>query len=271
MVNIEYMNQIKRFLCLTILLSNFVGLFANIIEPINVRKIGNMAEESLSFESCKEAIDLYYKLDSHIPESSSGNMSQIGLSYLYSNLVNEQVIPNIEKSAEKLFHGEFADVLCSHLGEVYQVNYDEQETKKISKVPAKEAIENTSSDGDVDNYTAAYTIEIKFGFDTSELDQAYLKDIEVLFATYKQHKEAYIEISGHTDSKGSDSHNKVLAQLRADAVKKYLVNKGIPKDRIITKAIGEEQPISPNINPDGSDNPEGRSNNRRTDIKIVNY
>ena len=100
---------------------------------------------------------------------------------------------------------------------------------------------------------------------------SYLKDIEVLYATYKQHKEAYIEISGHTDSKGSESHNKALSQLRADAVKKYLVNKGIPKDHIITKAIGEEQPISPNINPDGSDNPLGRSNNRRTDIKIVNY
>jgi outer membrane protein OmpA-like peptidoglycan-associated protein len=127
----------------------------------------------------------------------------------------------------------------------------------------------TTSDGDT--YTAAFTVEIKFDYDKSEINQAYLKDIEVLYATYKQHKEAYIEISGHTDSKGSESHNKTLSQLRADAVKKYLVNKGVPKDHIITKAIGEEQPISPNINPDGSDNPEGRSNNRRTDIKIVNY
>ena len=205
------MNQIKTSLFLIILFANFVGPIANAAEPSNVRKIGN----------------------THVAEGSSYYMSQIGLSYLYSNLD------------------------------------DEQDTKKISKVPAKETIKNTASDGDT--YTAAFTIEIKFGFDTSELSQAYLKDIEVLYATYKQHKDAYIEISGHTDSKGSESHNKALSQSRADAVKKYLVNKGIPKDHIITKAIGEEQPISPNINPDGSDNPEGRSNNRRTDIKIVNY
>ena len=56
----------------------------------------------------------------------------------------------------------------------------------------------------------------------------------------------------------------------ADAIKKHLVNKGIPKDQIITKAFGQEQPLAPNINPDGSDNPEGRSKNRRTEVKIVN-
>jgi len=197
------MNQIKILLFLTILVSNFVGLIAIAAESSNVKKIGN----------------------THVPEGNSYYMSQIGLSYLFSNLD------------------------------------DEQDTKKTSKV--------TTSDGDT--YTAAFTVEIKFDYDKSEINQAYLKDIEVLYATYKQHKEAYIEISGHTDSKGSESHNKALSQLRADAVKKYLVNKGIPKDRIITKAIGEKQPISPNINPDGSDNPLGRSNNRRTDIKIVNY
>ncbi len=90
----------------------------------NVRKLGDQAEEAFYFENYREAIDLYYALDSLDPDGHSYYMYQIGLSYLYSNLDNEQAIPNIEESVPELSQGELADALYYHLGRAYQVNYE---------------------------------------------------------------------------------------------------------------------------------------------------
>jgi outer membrane protein OmpA-like peptidoglycan-associated protein len=49
----------------------------------------------------------------------------------------------------------------------------------------------------------------------------------------------------------------------------YLVQKGISPDRLVAHGYGESMPIAPNTNPDGSDNPEGRQLNRRTEMRIV--
>mgnify|MGYP002358312463 FL=1 len=49
----------------------------------------------------------------------------------------------------------------------------------------------------------------------------------------------------------------------------YLVNKGIDRKRLIAKGYGETKPVVPNENADGTDNPEGRAKNRRTDFKII--
>ncbi|HET6226597.1 MAG TPA: OmpA family protein [Bacteroidia bacterium] len=78
-----------------------------------------------------------------------------------------------------------------------------------------------------------------------------------------------IELSTHTDSKGGDDYNLKLSQRRAEAVQQYLIEKGIDKSRLIAKGYGETVPIAPNTNKDGSDNPEGRQLNRRTEIKII--
>lgn len=78
-----------------------------------------------------------------------------------------------------------------------------------------------------------------------------------------------IELATHTDSKGADDYNLKLSQRRAEAVQQYLVEKGIAKERLVAKGYGETVPIAPNTNKDGSDNPEGRQMNRRTEIKII--
>ena len=141
---------------------------------------------------------------------------------------------------------------------------------------ADETIVTNASKEDEDSIADAVstepsTYEVKFGFDKHTLAQSYLDEVEIIYNTYKKSKDAYIEISGHTDSKGPSEYNRALSQRRADAVAKYLIEKGVPKDRITTRAIGEDQPIAPNKNPDGSDSPEGRSMNRRTEIKIINH
>jgi outer membrane protein OmpA-like peptidoglycan-associated protein len=75
---------------------------------------------------------------------------------------------------------------------------------------------------------------------------------------YMAHKKsAHIEISGHTDNVGNKKDNKRLSQQRADAVRDYLVSKGIEASRIRPVGYGDERPIAPN------DTPEGRQQNRR--------
>ena len=72
-----------------------------------------------------------------------------------------------------------------------------------------------------------------------------------------------IEISGHTDNIGNKSYNELLSQRRADAVVRYLVSKGIDKNRLIAKGYGQSIPVATN------DTEEGRSTNRRTEFEII--
>ena len=68
---------------------------------------------------------------------------------------------------------------------------------------------------------------------------------------------------GHTDSVGSDAYNQRLSVRRAEAVKAYLVSKGIEANRVYTEGKGEKQPIADNKTADG------RAKNRRTEIEVI--
>ncbi len=78
-----------------------------------------------------------------------------------------------------------------------------------------------------------------------------------------------IEAVGHTDSKGSDNYNMMLARKRSGSVVEYLASKGIDGKRLKSSSMGESSPVAINSNPDGSDNPEGRSLNRRVEFRIT--
>jgi OOP family OmpA-OmpF porin len=68
---------------------------------------------------------------------------------------------------------------------------------------------------------------------------------------------------GHTDAVGSDAYNQKLSVKRSDAVKAYLVSKGIEKNRVYTEGKGEKQPVADNKTA------AGRSKNRRVEIEVV--
>lgn len=82
-------------------------------------------------------------------------------------------------------------------------------------------------------------------------------------ATMEQNPDIVVEISGHTDSDGSDSYNQQLSQDRANSVKQWLVEHGISGERIETVGFGEDRPIAPN------DSPENKLKNRRIEFKRV--
>ena len=68
---------------------------------------------------------------------------------------------------------------------------------------------------------------------------------------------------GHTDAVGSDSYNQKLSVRRSEAVKAYLVSKGVEKNRVYTEGKGEKQPVADNKTG------EGRAKNRRVEIEVV--
>ena len=76
---------------------------------------------------------------------------------------------------------------------------------------------------------------------------------------------ARIEVIGHTDSTGDDKVNQALSEARADKVAKFLVEVGdMPQDRITSLGYGESRPVASN------ETAEGRAENRRVEIKIIN-
>jgi outer membrane protein OmpA-like peptidoglycan-associated protein len=76
-------------------------------------------------------------------------------------------------------------------------------------------------------------------------------------------KKMIVEIAGHTDDVGDDVANLKLSQARAETVVKYLIGKGISKDRLTAKGYGETEPAADNSNE------EGRQLNRRTEVRII--
>lgn len=87
--------------------------------------------------------------------------------------------------------------------------------------------------------------------------------LEQSLKTLNTYPEIEVEISGHTDNVGKESSNIKLSQKRADAVKDWLVSKGVDPKRITTKGYGPDQPIAPN------DTPENKRKNRRIEFKRI--
>ncbi|HNS17014.1 MAG TPA: OmpA family protein [Bacteroidales bacterium] len=78
----------------------------------------------------------------------------------------------------------------------------------------------------------------------------------------QENPEYNLEINGHTDSQGDDASNMDLSQRRANAVKKYLTDKGISATRMVAKGFGETLPVESN------DTAAGRAQNRRVEFKV---
>ncbi|HKW14746.1 MAG TPA: OmpA family protein, partial [Candidatus Krumholzibacteria bacterium] len=75
------------------------------------------------------------------------------------------------------------------------------------------------------------------------------------------HPDVKVEVGGHTDSDGPAATNLKLSSKRADAVRDYLIKKGVPASQMTSKGYGETQPISDNKSP------EGKAMNRRVELK----
>ena len=105
----------------------------------------------------------------------------------------------------------------------------------------------------------------KIYFDTSKatIKPASYSLLDAVAATLKGNPRLAVRIEGHTDSKGSGKYNKRLSEQRAQAVRAYLIQRGVAGSRLEAVGYGEEQPIAPNSSA------AGRSKNNRVEFFVV--
>ncbi|MCX7251326.1 MAG: OmpA family protein [Burkholderiales bacterium] len=102
-----------------------------------------------------------------------------------------------------------------------------------------------------------------FDFDKAVLKPEGKAKLDDLVSKVKGINLEVIIAVGHTDSVGSDAYNQKLSVKRSEAVKAYLVSKGIEKNRVYTEGKGEKQPVADNKSS------AGRAKNRRVEIEVV--
>jgi outer membrane protein OmpA-like peptidoglycan-associated protein len=146
------------------------------------------------------------------------------------------------QKTDYLFHSENFDIPQSTN---YQEIVKDLELKKV-KIGTKIVLRN-----------------IFFDFDKATLRQESSMELERLFQLLIDIPTLKIEISGHTDNKGSAEYNKELSGKRAQSVVDYLISKGIKADRLKAAGYGFERPMATN------DTEEGRQLNRRTEFEII--
>lgn len=104
---------------------------------------------------------------------------------------------------------------------------------------------------------------IYFDFDKTTLKSESFVELNKVVDFLKQNENISIEISGHTDSKGSDTYNLNLSQGRSQSVVDYLISQGINSSRLQAHGYGESKPI------DSNDTEDGRANNRRVEFTVL--
>jgi OOP family OmpA-OmpF porin len=102
-----------------------------------------------------------------------------------------------------------------------------------------------------------------FDFDRATLRPEARASLDSLLEKIKGINLEVVIAVGHTDSIGSDAYNMNLSKRRAEAVKAYLVSKGIEANRVYTEGKGETQPVADNRTR------EGRAKNRRVEVEVV--
>lgn len=105
---------------------------------------------------------------------------------------------------------------------------------------------------------------IYFDFDRADIKDESYTELDRVHKFLTDNPELKIEISAHTDAQGGDDYNRQLSQKRAESVVAYLISKGIDGTRLTAVGYGEADPISDN------ESEEGRAQNRRVEMKIVN-
>ena len=138
------------------------------------------------------------------------------------------------------------------------------------KCPGSQAGQTIGPDG----CPVPVTIDLKgvnFDVDKSVLRPDAVSILSAATEILKRYPELKVEVAGHTDSVGTDEYNQKLSERRAKAVYDYLTSNGVDAARLVGPVgYGESRPIAPNANEDGSDNPEGRAKNRRTELNVQN-
>jgi outer membrane protein OmpA-like peptidoglycan-associated protein len=143
--------------------------------------------------------------------------------------------------------------------------------KKITKRTLEDSLYQISITLDSIDFRPILLPLVEFDFDSFVInnESRYIVD-SLVYPVLLANPTLVIELSAHTDSRGTDEYNEILSERRAQSMKEFLQNyREINPKRLKAKGYGEYVPIAPNENPDGTDNPEGRQRNRRCEFRIL--
>lgn len=121
-------------------------------------------------------------------------------------------------------------------------------TRHIVLTPAGEAIRLT---------------HLTFSQGKAQIDPRSFQELDDVVKMMKDNQKIVIQLEGHTDNLGNAKANVELSQQRVDAVKRYLVSKGVSRKRVKTKAFGGTKLLTTDTSP------EGRNANRRVELRIL--
>jgi outer membrane protein OmpA-like peptidoglycan-associated protein len=103
---------------------------------------------------------------------------------------------------------------------------------------------------------------ILFGFDSAAVKPEANESLSSLATSLQNYPNTEVAIIGHTDATGPEDYNQKLSERRADAAMAVLINRGVAPGRIMTRGLGESEPVASN------ETPEGRQLNRRVEVAI---
>ncbi|PWV56048.1 OmpA family protein [Chitinophaga sp. S165] len=104
---------------------------------------------------------------------------------------------------------------------------------------------------------------LQFSSAKADISASSLPSLDKMAALLQAHPEWQLSLSGHTDNEGTEAFNQTLSEKRSEAVKQYLVDKGVAANRITTKGYGQTKPLAVN------DSKAAKGKNRRVEMDIL--
>lgn len=138
--------------------------------------------------------------------------------------------------------------------------YQDRQEAELRRATAGTGVDVTR-DGDVIKLNLPDGVT--FDFAKYDIKPQFYPALNTIANTLREYNQTIVEVSGHTDSVGSDAANQTLSERRANAVSGYLMGQGLQRERFEVVGMGERYPIASN------DTDSGRALNRRVEIRLL--
>lgn len=188
-------------------------------------------------------------------DDQAGGLQESGSQASGSSLQSEQVEVAGSELASRVY-----DTLSGLAAETRPVGSD-------TEAGSTDSGSDTGSDAEVET-VVTLPDTVLFDFDEDDLLPEASASLDELAEALHYFDEAPVQVHGHTDSVGDPDYNQGLSERRAGSVSDYFVDVGVDADRIEAQGFGEQEPVADNTHEDGSDDPDGRAQNRRVEIII---